>query len=114
MVRKSLIQDNSIVVRCYARKSDDQWVAVCVDLCLAAQGDSCDEAKTRLHSQVEDYVMDLLESGEVLTRPAPASQWLTYWYIGLSVKVLRKIKDASALAAAAFRDSVSMEGMRAA
>tara|TARA_R110000851_G_scaffold333254_1_gene511756 strand:+ start:1456 stop:1701 length:246 start_codon:yes stop_codon:yes gene_type:complete len=81
---------------------------------LAAQGDSCEEAKTRLHSQVEDYVMDLLESGEVLTRPAPASQWLTYWRIGLTVKILRKLKNARAFAAAAFRDSISMEGMRAA
>ncbi len=28
-----------LVLRCYAKKEGDQWVAVCIDLSLAAQAD---------------------------------------------------------------------------
>ena len=41
-----------LMLRCFAQKDGAQWVAVCVDLNLAAQADTCAEAKKRLDAQI--------------------------------------------------------------
>lgn len=73
-------------VRCYAKKDGDQWVAVCVDLCLAAQADSYEDAKRKLDSQVRDYVFEALtvdqeHAAELLARKAPLANRIEYWVI---------------------------------
>lgn len=93
-------------LRCYAIKREDQWVAVCLDLCLAAQADTFKEAREKLHEQVVDYVeeactVDREHAAYLLNRRAPISQWLTYYkyrcvsYIGKllgSTRSDRKLK----------------------
>lgn len=73
-------------VRCYAKMDGDQWVAVCVDLCLAAQADSIEDAKRKLEAQVRDYVVEALtvdqeHAAELLTRKAPLANRIEYWII---------------------------------
>jgi len=75
------------LVRCYAKRDCDLWVAFCLDFALAAQADTLDEAKRKLDGQIREYVHDALNgadrahAGALLTRRAPLSFWLEYWQI---------------------------------
>jgi hypothetical protein len=82
-------------VRCYAKRSEGQWVAVCVDLCLAAQADSFAEAKQKLDAQIRDYVFEALtvdraHARELLSRKAPIQNRLEY----LAIRCLELILGA--------------------
>jgi len=75
-------------VRCYTRREANQWVAVCIDLGLAAQGDSAEEVKARLATQMQDYVhealtIDRAHAADLLRRKAPLRQCLEYYLICL-------------------------------
>lgn len=76
-------------LRCYAeQQSADVWVAVCIDLCLAAQGDTCQEAKARLNAHIDSYVedaftVDRADIHQLIPRPAPLRQRVTYYLIHL-------------------------------
>ena len=37
-----------LIVKCYAKQEEGIWVAVCLDFCLATQGDSLNEVKRKL------------------------------------------------------------------
>lgn len=75
--------------RCYAEYDDDvkAWVAACVDLCLAAQADTLEEAKKKLHEQVLDYLQDAVDTGsfdeamQMLSRRAPLTEMAKYKYL---------------------------------
>jgi len=75
-------------VRCYARCDAGQWVAVCIDLGLAAQGETWEEVKGKLEAQVNDYVHEALtadrtHANDLLRRKAPLRQRLEYYLIWL-------------------------------
>lgn len=81
-----------LLIRCYAEKSDDQWSAVCIDLCLAAQADSLDEARKKLESMIIDYIDDAFGedrefAADLLQRKAPFSQFVKYYKILLQNKI---------------------------
>jgi len=50
-----------IKLRCYTKKVDNQWVAMCIDLSLAAQDDDIDVAMDKLHKQIVSYMYDIIE-----------------------------------------------------
>lgn len=80
-----------LIVRCYLKPTHGQFVAVCVDLCLAAQADTAKEARAKLEEQIRDYVEEALTvdrafAAELLTRKAPISQRIEYWLIHLAHK----------------------------
>ena len=87
-----------LVIRGYAKREDDVWVAVCLDYGLASQGDSAEEAMEKLMYQIHEYVYDAVVGDDkefvkqLLTRRAPLSQWLTYY----SYKALFKIRRVQA------------------
>lgn len=86
------MKTKDLILRCYARKTDDQWVAVCIDLCLAAQASSFQEAKKLLSEQITDYVEEALTvdqefAAELLSRKAPLSQRFEYFLILASHKI---------------------------
>jgi len=71
------------VLRCYAKQEQAQWVAVCIDLGLAAQADSLEQAKHKLESMVKTYIEEAVTihkdyAKQLLTRQAPLSQRLEY------------------------------------
>ena len=76
-------------LRCYAeQQGPDLWVAVCIDLCLAAQGETCQEAKSRLNAQIDSYVedaftVDRAHFHQLIPRKAPLRQRLKYYLIHL-------------------------------
>ena len=80
-------------VRCYVKRSEDQWVAVCIDLCLATQGESLQEAKDKLESQVNDYGFEALtvdreHARALLSRKAPLQNRVEYYLIA-AIQALR-------------------------
>lgn len=81
------MRPGELVLRGYAERCGDVWMAVCLDFSLAAQGDSFAEARRKLDAQVHEYVYDVLvgqdraHAAALLTRRAPAAYWLRYWRI---------------------------------
>ncbi|MFJ2456889.1 hypothetical protein ACIOWK_35340 [Pseudomonas protegens] len=75
------------LLRGYAEHKDGVWQAFCIDLCLAAQGDSREEVIQKLHEQTYDYLKDIFEgedypyASQLLTRKAPLMQRIKYHYL---------------------------------
>ena len=75
-----------LIVRCMAWQESGLWVASCIDLMLAAQGDTLNDAKARLHTQITQYVneavtVDSAHSESLLSRRAPLRDQIrfTFW-----------------------------------
>ena len=70
-------------LRCMAYKSGEVYIAVCLDLSLAAQADSMKEAIEKLDKQVKDYLReayaDKKYTRQMLDRSAPFALWLKYY-----------------------------------
>lgn len=71
-------------LRCYAKKEGSDWVAVCIDLSLAAQAESPQLAKEKLESMITTYVNEALNehkeyAAQLLSRKAPLWQRLFYY-----------------------------------
>ena len=74
-----------LFLRCFIKKEGSQWVAVCVDINLAAQGDNSDEAKSKLESMIVSYVREAYEedreyADQLLNRRAPLSIMAEYYF----------------------------------
>jgi hypothetical protein len=85
------MKPEELILRCYAEIDNDVWVAVCLDFCLAVQGDSLNEVKKKLEMQIADYVHDALVGDDqeyahqLLTRKAPLNFWLRYYLLKLKM-----------------------------
>lgn len=71
-------------LRCYAKKEGSDWVAVCIDLSLAAQAETQQLAKEKLESMITTYIAAALNehqeyAHQLLSRKAPFSQFFTYY-----------------------------------
>ncbi len=81
------MRPNQLLLRCFAEREDGLWVAHCLDLSLAAQGDSLADVKRKLDLQIRDYVNDALagvdrqHAAYLLKRKAPLSLWLRYYWV---------------------------------
>lgn len=66
--------------------SDGLWVAHCIDLSLAAQGDTFEDVQKKLHAQVIDFCdyVSGLDDGrfqrQLLNRKAPFGTRARYWF----------------------------------
>lgn len=72
-------------LRCYVKKENTQWVAVCIDLSLAAQANSSKEAISKLESMIQTYIEEALGkhkeyAEQLLSRKAPLSQRFFYYW----------------------------------
>ena len=79
------IKPKQLVLRCYAEQKHGQWQAFCLEFDLAAQGDSYQEVKDKIESQIKSYVQDALGedqeyAAQLLSRKAPFSHWLKWIY----------------------------------
>jgi hypothetical protein len=81
---KNTIKPSDLILRCYAEREGGQWVAVCVDLNLAAQADTFKQAQAKLAAQIRWYVYDALAGDDrvfadaLIKRTAPLSIMLRY------------------------------------
>lgn len=76
-------------LRCMAYQQNSVYVAACLDLSLAAQADSMQEAMDKLEAQMKDYIVEAFSEPEyarqLLSRKAPISMRLKYWTIAFQV-----------------------------
>ena len=75
-------------VTCYAWGKPGDWEAICVDLDIAAQGASFEQARSELADAVEtflDYIADLpeIEQAVMLRRKAP-------WWLRIRLDLLSR------------------------
>lgn len=87
-------------LRCMAYYQDSVYVAVCLDLSLAAQADSMKEAMDKLEKQIDAFLEEAKSEPQyakdlILNRKAPMSLWLKYWYIGFRMLFSKKTGKAS-------------------
>ena len=79
------MQLTDLKLRCFAVQEQDAWVAVCLELCLAAHGDSFEDAHKNLYSMIVDYMRDALNDHEhvndLIPRKAPLSSYCHYYFI---------------------------------
>ena len=91
-------QDRTLLLRGYAVREGSVWTATCLDLTLAAQGDSSEEALQRLTDTVSEYVRQAIGEDhaykeQLLNRRAPASEYLKYYCIKGLIAVLGWFKQ---------------------
>jgi hypothetical protein len=82
------MKTTDLFLRCYAEQHDGLWVAVCIDLCLAAQASDKMDAINKLNLQIVDYVKEAFSEPEhteqLLTqRKAPLSQIMRFYWLKL-------------------------------
>ena len=76
----------NLVLRCYARYDEGQWVAICLDFDLAAQAETVEGAQAKLESMIKEYLFDALVgedqayAEQFLSRKAPLFEWLRYYF----------------------------------
>ena len=82
-----------LIVRCMTWRDGDLWIAASIDLGLAAQGHTCDEARDALHAQISSYVRDAMtrdaaHADVLLERKAPLADQLLHMIgrIGLGTR----------------------------
>ena len=80
-----------IIFRGYARKEDDHWFAICIDLNIAAQGEDPEEAIKTCTELIIEYLEFVCQEypGQIkkyIPRPAPQEFFEEYYsFISLSI-----------------------------
>lgn len=82
------MRPDQFTLRCYSENQGDIAVAVCIDLTLAAQTDSMDEARRKLDEQITSYLHDIFVgednsriSGAMASRPGrPATALIVAYH----------------------------------
>ncbi len=93
------MRPRDLVLRCYAEEVDGQWCAYCLELCLASQADSLEQAKINLKQMIASYVCDAVAgedkdyADQLLRRSAPLSQWARYYYMMFVYNCLKLKND---------------------
>ncbi len=83
----------NLTLRCYAEQISGGWQAFCLDLCLAAQGDTIDEVKHKLEEMISEYIYDALagedkeHAAALLSRRAPFKYWLKYYLYSALISI---------------------------
>lgn len=88
------------ILRCMAYQQNGVYVAVCLDLSLAAQADTVTDAKIKLEEQIKDFIAEALSEPRyakdlLMNRKAPLSLWLKYWSIRILMRLSKKSSKAS-------------------
>ena len=78
--------EKDLLLRCYVKQEKTYWVAICIDLCLAAQAESQTEAQKKLEAMISTYIADAFGkhkayAKQLLARKAPLSQRAFYYWI---------------------------------
>jgi len=103
-----------LMLRCYAECDGGLWMAFCLDFSLGCQGDSFEEVRAKLDAQIREYVYDAMagedkeHAGILLTRRAPLSYWLKYWYAGFRMWLAKETHARRPMASQQFREPIPL------
>ncbi len=85
---------SDLVLRCYGHQvKGGRWYGVCLNLNLAAEAESLEELRKKLHEMIESYIDAVLDTNDadsipiLLSRRAPLLDWLTYCFISLIMSI---------------------------
>jgi predicted RNase H-like HicB family nuclease len=90
---------HQLILRCMASRQANQWVAICLDFDLVAQGDTLEEAKCKLEGQIQEYVHDALTgedqafADQLLNRKSPWHVWVHYYWLRLMATFFQRRDD---------------------
>lgn len=81
--------------RCFVQRDGEVFVAVCIDLSLAVQADTLQEAREKLDALIHEYLHSAFTHhrehlADLLFRPAPLGQVARYHYLG-AMQTLRRL-----------------------
>ncbi len=97
----NIMKLNQLVLRCYAKKTDHGWHAVCLDLNLVADGENYKEAADNLHKMAFSYINEALTTNkeylkDLIPRKAPMYFFGIYYFLRLEefmFRIARKTID---------------------
>ena len=78
---KEIIKMQKLLLHNLIEKEGDLYSAICLELNVASQGETIEEAKKNLQEAVELYLEDVIESGDeqdFIPRPAPMEEWIKF------------------------------------
>ncbi len=83
---------SDLVLKCYGhRVKGGRWYGVCLNLNLAAEAESLEELRNKLHEMIGSYIETVLETDDndsipaLLSRRAPSLDWVRYYLIKLII-----------------------------
>lgn len=87
-MKHKAVHPRNLLLRCIAMKRGEYWVAMCIDLDLAAQADTLAQARKALSGQIASYISDAVGSdvdhaSYLLRRRAPLRYFALYHFIRL-------------------------------
>lgn len=82
------ITPTQLVLKCYGyRTGENKWVGVCLNFNLAVEAESSDTLIQKMGEVISSYIEAVLDTEdkasipELLSRHAPISDWLKYYFI---------------------------------
>ncbi len=76
--------NKKLLLHTLIEKEGEIYSAICLELNVASQGRSIQEATANLREAVELYLEDVYEAGDeekFIPRPAPMEEWLKYFQV---------------------------------
>jgi hypothetical protein len=83
-----------LILHCFAEQKGDQWQAFCLELALAAQADTLEEALRKLDDMICSYVEDATVGADrafgadLLSRGVPFLDWIKYYFYAARKRLL--------------------------
>lgn len=87
IAKEVVVHPKELILRCFAERHGSIWIAICIDLSLAAQGDTPEQAQQKLVDQIGEFLHDALAGDDrayaesLLLRKAPMKQRLRYYWL---------------------------------
>jgi len=85
---------SDLVLRCYGHQvKGGRWYGVCLNLNLAAEAESLEELRKKLHEMIKSYIDTVLDTNDadsipiLLSRRAPLLDWLKYCFIRIVISI---------------------------
>ena len=78
------MENQDIDLHILIEREDDLYSALCLELDIASQGTTIEEAGKNIREAIELYLEEVLEAGEekeFIPRPAPVEEWLKYFEV---------------------------------
>jgi predicted RNase H-like HicB family nuclease len=75
---------NQIDLHILLEKEGELYSALCLELNVASQGETTEQAKKNILEAIELYLEDVIEAGDeidFIPRPAPVEEWLKYFKV---------------------------------
>jgi len=82
------VSSSKLILKCYgSRLASGRWHGICLNFNLAAEAETVEELRSKLHEMIESYIETVLDTSDadsipaLLSRCAPILDWLNYYFI---------------------------------